>query len=814
MMAQVAHFPPRPLAEHHAKMIEGSAISAEVAAARGYFTAATKVELKRLGFADYQQLPPALVVPVYGVTGEIVNYQIRPDRPRIPKSKNGKAPKPIKYETVAGSRITLDVPLGVLQLLDDPTRPLFITEGARKADSAVSKGLCCIALLGVWNWRGTNDNGGLTALADWESIALKGRKVYLVFDSDVIEKIAVHCALTRLKAFLESRGADVKIIYLPSGAGGAKVGLDDYFAAGHTVDELLALATDNLRALADDEPENPAIPHGFTLTDAGVHAITDTDDRPLFICSPLRVTAHTRADDSTNWGKLLEWADYDKVMHRWAMGMEELAGDGREWLKRLMSEGLRVGASRKAKERLSDYIQSSDPQSRARCVTRPGWHGAAYVDAAGTINTPNGEKIILQTVADWPRGFDSLGTLDDWQSQIAQHCRRNPLLLFSVAAAFAAKLLAPLRIENAGFHFRGSSSKGKTTIIQVAASVDGDGSSTGGFVENWRATANGLEAVCERHNDSVLPLDELAQCDPRTAAEAAYLIVNGQGKGRMTRYVTARRRANWRTILLSTGEISLTMHILPEGKRTRAGQEVRLLDIPVGDRQFGAFDDLHDFASGQAFANHLKSAAGRFYGVAGREFVRKLTADYPAGFGDPQKAFDIFQDQFIAKLSIETASSEVGRAAAKFAVVAFAGEMATAYGVTGWEEGEAESAAAELFGEWLLARGSSAGADDEAIIRQVRLFIEQHGESRFRRLDISDDRMIINRAGYCDSDTYYFSREVFRTEVCKGFDWTQAAKALERRKFLVTNHGLQFKRRDPDSGKTIPFYAVLSAILE
>ncbi|MGH9935384.1 MAG: DUF927 domain-containing protein, partial [Blastocatellia bacterium] len=397
----------------------------------------------------------------------------------------------------------------------------------------------------------------------------------------------------------------------------------------------------------------------------------------------------------------------------------------------------------RAKERLSDYIQASNPQAKVRCVTRPGWHGAAYVDAAGAINAPDGEDIILQTSADWPRGFDSRGTLDEWKSEISQYCRRNPLLLFGVSAAFAAKLLGPLGIENAGFHLRGTSSQGKTTITQVAASVDGEGVEKGGYVESWRATANGLEAVCERHNDSILPLDELAQCDPHVAAETAYLIANGQAKARMSRYVTARRRASWRTVLFSTGEISLATHILQVGKRIRAGQEVRLLDIPAGERQYGAFDDLHTFADGKRFAEHLKLAAARHYGVAGREFVRKLAADDP-DFSQFQEMFEGFQAQFIAKLSIDGASSEVGRAAAKFALAAFAGEVATTYALTGWEEGEAEDAAVEMFKAWLSARGSKDGADDEAIIRQVRLFVEQYGESRFRRLDATDERTVIN----------------------------------------------------------------------
>ena len=48
----------------------------------------------------------------------------------------------------------------------------------------MSKGLCCIALLGVWSWRETNEHGGKTALPDWELIALNGRDVYITFDSD------------------------------------------------------------------------------------------------------------------------------------------------------------------------------------------------------------------------------------------------------------------------------------------------------------------------------------------------------------------------------------------------------------------------------------------------------------------------------------------------------------------------------------------------------------------------------------------------------------------------------------------------------
>ncbi|MGD0289931.1 MAG: DUF3854 domain-containing protein [Candidatus Binataceae bacterium] len=239
------------LADNHSELIAASAIDPEITSERGYFTATRKNQLAALNFPPSQQLVPSLVNPVWGVSGEIAGYQLRPDNPRIDRRSG----KPHKYETLAGMRMALDVPPRCRPLLSNPKVPLFITEGARKADAAASQGLCCIALLGVWSWRGGNEHGGLTVLPDWEWVAPNGRDVYIAFDSDVTLKREVNGALVRLKAFLELRRAKVKIIYLPSGEHGQKVGLDDFIASklhsGLNADQiraaLFALATDQLR---------------------------------------------------------------------------------------------------------------------------------------------------------------------------------------------------------------------------------------------------------------------------------------------------------------------------------------------------------------------------------------------------------------------------------------------------------------------------------------------------------------------------------------------------------------------------------------
>ena len=217
----------------HARLLEESAISVEVAKARGYVSVDVKQRLADIGIFRDGRRVPGLLIPVRGTDGRVKTYQYRPDEPRV--DRRGRA---VKYETPTGTRMAIDVPPMIREQLRDPSVPLWITEGVRKADSAVTAGLCCIALLGVWNWRGTNERGGKTSLPEWEDIALNGREVYIVYDSDVMTKRTVKAALGRVASWLEYREADVYLVYLPEGDGGAKVGLDDFLASGGTADEL------------------------------------------------------------------------------------------------------------------------------------------------------------------------------------------------------------------------------------------------------------------------------------------------------------------------------------------------------------------------------------------------------------------------------------------------------------------------------------------------------------------------------------------------------------------------------------------------
>ncbi|MDY6833914.1 MAG: DUF3854 domain-containing protein [Chloroflexota bacterium] len=222
---------------HLDHLIVGSGITIEVIRERGYRSILARKELEDLGFTKGQSRIPGLLIPMWGVDGQRVGYQYRPDNPR---EKNGG--KPIKYESRSGAPNRLDCHPRCRRMLEDPRVPVWVTEGCKKADALASAGQCAIDVSGVWNWKGKNTLGGKTILADFDYVAWDGREIYLAFDSDMGTNLFVGKAARRLGEHLKLKGGKVLMVQLPNGVNGEKTGVDDYLVQGHTIDELKSLA--------------------------------------------------------------------------------------------------------------------------------------------------------------------------------------------------------------------------------------------------------------------------------------------------------------------------------------------------------------------------------------------------------------------------------------------------------------------------------------------------------------------------------------------------------------------------------------------
>ena len=234
------------LLNEHLDQLKASAISLDVIRERGYKSVLGKTALREAGFGKAQQRVPGILIPLHSVDGSSISPQYRPDYPRL----NTKG-KPIKYENPVGSAIRLDVPPRCRPMLGDPSIPIFFTEGVKKADALASQGACAVALNGIYGFRGKNSLGGITIQADFDSIALNERQVFVTYDSDIAINAQVYKAQNRLLEHLRQKGANPHAIHLPTKPDGQKQGVDDFLAAGHTLNDLIVLVT----AAEEKEPE-------------------------------------------------------------------------------------------------------------------------------------------------------------------------------------------------------------------------------------------------------------------------------------------------------------------------------------------------------------------------------------------------------------------------------------------------------------------------------------------------------------------------------------------------------------------------------
>ena len=698
--------------------------------------------------------------------------------------------------------------LGLSDLAAKPG-PAVIVEGEKARDA----GLSLFPENPVLTWQG---GAQAVSKADWSP--LDGRECWIWPDNDPAgQKAAGDLAA----ALATAKAGPVKVFDLASFArraieadGLAALADGEPLADGDDAADLLArawtaahlalilqepaalrlvetpVANERSKAKPVDSEEPKA--RRFEVTDKGVY-FYEPDRAPRWICAPLHPVAMVRDPKNYGWGLLCEFDDPDRAPHRCIVPMALFRGDGAEVAGLLLDQGLRVAP--RAKPYLVEYLQTASPKERARITNRTGWHdagadGPVFVLPDGAIGRDAGAWI-YESEAGPVHTFAMRGTVAEWKDEVAALCSGNSRLLFAVSVCFASPLLYPLGAESGGFHFRSNSSDGKTTALRVAASVCGGVD----FMQRWRATSNGLEALASAHCDAPLLLDELAQMEPREAGEACYMLANGSGKSRAGRTGGARDRASWRLLFLSCGEIGLSEHLGEIGKTPRAGQELRLAEIPAdAGAGLGVFENLHDFASGSEFAKALDRAARRYYGTAFHAFLAKLIqhhVDVPELVREAQRKFE-------AVCLNEAAHGQARRVAGRFALVGAAGEMATKWGITGWQPGEAIKAARLCFEAWLNRRGGQGNQEERAMLSQIREFLRRKGESAFSDWDrpANDTSQHApgkpDRAGYrrvaLDSEgneaqEFFIFNEAFRGVICKGHDAGAVGRLLVAKGF-------------------------------
>jgi putative DNA primase/helicase len=286
------------------------------------------------------------------------------------------------------------------------------------------------------------------------------------------------------------------------------------------------------------------------------------------------------------------------------------------------------------------------------------------------------------------------------------------------------------------------------------------------------------------------------------------MLAGGVGKIRMNRDATLKDIRSWRAFILSSGEMTVETKMTQiRGAKAYTGATLRLLNV-AADRGlgFGAFDNAGSTGEVRELVSAFAEAAAECHGVAGPEFVKQILAR-----GEPGEGVRNAIENFVSNNVEKDAAGKIERAAKRFGLIAAAGELATEFGITGWQVGVATAAATMAFKRWTEARGGDGKrpAEDRAAIRQVTSIIVNYGESRFDELDakgfrieaVSDDhgnvqsapRPALIRYGWRKYDgedrIWMIEDSIWESEICKGFDPDRVSRALAQHGMLKCAKG-------------------------
>ncbi|HFU6549988.1 TPA: DUF927 domain-containing protein [Klebsiella pneumoniae] len=557
------------------------------------------------------------------------------------------------------------------------------------------------------------------------------------------------------------------------------------------------------------QPEkDPLKPHVESRAD-GVFWVTPKVDKDsgevinqeAWLCSPLEVVG-TGRDDKDQY-LIIRWQAFGvSALTTAAIPLADI-GEREGW-RTLKAGGINVTTKSSLRAILADWLQRSGARELWRVAHATGWQCGAYIMPDGeVIGTPE-HPVLFNGRSSAAAGYTVKGTAEDWRGSVAHLVAGNYSMMTATAAALAAPLIGLAGADGFGIHFYEQSSAGKTTTANVASSLYGNPDL---LRLTWYGTALGLANEAAAHNDGLMPLDEVGQgSDPVSVSQSAYALFNGVGKLQGAKEGGNRDLKRWRTVAISTGEMDLETFIAGAGRRTKAGQLVRLLNIPLSKAVH-----FHEHQNGKQHADALKEAYQHHHGAAGRQWIKWL-ADHQ------QQATEAVRGSEARWRSLIPADygEQVHRVAARFAILEAA--LLLSAGITGWDAQTCRDAVQHSYNAWLREFGTG-NKEHQQIIEQTEAFLNAYGLSRFAPFPYSPaDLPIKELAGYRRRQgehdespiSFYTFPATFEKEIAAGFNHKQFAEVLKRAGMLTPpSSGRGYQRKSPRiQGRQINVYVL------
>ena len=202
----------------------------------------------------------------------------------------------------------------------------------------------------------------------------------------------------------------------------------------------------------------------YFVNEKGVFYVSETTNREgevneetKWIATPIHVEAKTQDGNGKGWGRLLCVINDLGQKNRVIISAADISEGARAGVFRTLSAyGARIPASKGLRDRLLDYLFEAKPEKHMICAERIGWHEAsgAFVlpDASygGRVDAP-----VIYGPQEGARNhpYQVQGSLADWIKDIAEPCRGNSRLIFSLCVACAGPFLRLVDGEGGVFPF-------------------------------------------------------------------------------------------------------------------------------------------------------------------------------------------------------------------------------------------------------------------------------------------------------------------------------------------------------------------------
>jgi hypothetical protein len=638
---------PRLTAEHR-KHLATSVLTDDTLARAGVYSEADRARAAKLvGRGPGKSPGPCIVFPVFrpGKT-EPESHRVKPDNPRI--GKNG---KPVKYDQPGGGSLVYYPPRTRENGLRS-TAPLYWCEGEKKGLLLDQTGVAVVTLTGVDNWsvKRTPEEkarGEARKLHPWivEDVAIEDRDHVIVFDADCERKQGPQNARAHLAAALLAAGARSVVATDLSSDPSTKNGIDDIahvvferaIASGATESDALEAAHAHVRALlaatkpialpADvtrvldlpafaDAPLPPGLrwPGGYRVTNGEVWTDPDEEDGfPERVCLPVMPA---RALACVDDGK----EQIELVLRRFGawktIAVERSTLKSTRAIVELSNQGLDVHQfTAPAVVAFLHAVELANETTFPRVATtsRLGWvgDGAGKTDATDFLCPDpirGASPLVFNGDLNAVRGLGVGGEREKNEDVI----RRALDICPQSATAIAAVLASPLQRAVVGkwtdsfiVHMQGDTSRGKSSMLKIAASVWGDSD----FVMGFDATTFARAQMLLVRGGLPLVLDEVGTAKPHEIPAAIYTLANGQSRTQGTKYGTLKGTARFHSVTLTSGERALASEDTGPG-----GTRARVLTVNVSS--FGDLDGPQ--------VDALVDAASENYGHFGRAWVEAL----------------------------------------------------------------------------------------------------------------------------------------------------------------------------------------------